>query len=95
CRDCRRVYEINIKEDRLDLVDYFIQYSSVRNDISKILEKCVDIEMLCRKIQRRKAGLQDLYKIYQMLLKLPMLKGVFNTSTFNRPLKEVFVNDLQ
>ncbi|GIX75372.1 DNA mismatch repair protein Msh2 [Caerostris extrusa] len=77
-------------EERLDIVEAFVQDSSTLNEISKLINKFIDIEMLCRKIQRRKAGLQ-------MLMKLPLLKDALlkYAGPHADVLKENFINVIQ
>ncbi|KAG8186204.1 hypothetical protein JTE90_008734 [Oedothorax gibbosus] len=84
-------------EERLDIVEAFVNDISFQNDVSKVVDKFIDVEMLCRKIQRRKANLQDLYKIYQMLQRLPSLsKSLLGYSgPHEHVLKSNFIGDLQ
>lgn len=60
-------------EERLDIVEIFVSDFVLRNETSKIISKFPDIETVCRKIQRKKANLQDLYKLYVMIKQLPEL----------------------
>ncbi|KFM76299.1 DNA mismatch repair protein Msh2, partial [Stegodyphus mimosarum] len=84
-------------EERLDIVETFVNDFSLRNETSRYISKFPDLETLSRKIQRHKANLQDLYKIYLMILQLPNL-----TSTLSKydglhadVLKANFIEDLQ
>lgn len=50
----------SLSEERLDIVEVFVNDFVVRDETSKIISKFPDIETVCRKIQRRKANLQVL-----------------------------------
>ncbi|CAL1295474.1 unnamed protein product [Larinioides sclopetarius] len=88
-----------IKQPLMDIrkIEIFVKDISLQNNVSKLIDKFIDIEMLCRKIQRRKAGLQDLYKIYQMLMKLPSLKNELLTyiGSHKAVLEENFIKEIQ
>ncbi|XP_042897659.1 DNA mismatch repair protein Msh2 [Parasteatoda tepidariorum] len=60
-------------EERLDLVDIFVQDRTFMIEVQHFLEKFVDIELLARKIHRRVINLQDFYKIHTVLTKIPNL----------------------
>lgn len=83
-------------EERLNLVEMFVKGYGFRTDMSSIISKFTDIEILCRKILNHKAGLRDLYKIYEMLQKLPMIIDTFKEDIiFNRSVQELFICDFQ
>ncbi|GFW65650.1 DNA mismatch repair protein Msh2 [Trichonephila clavipes] len=84
-----------ITKERLDVLEMFIGDLNKRQVITKIIAKFTDIEMLCRKIQRGKAGLQDLYKIYQMLKMVPMVVEALTKDFPHRCVEEIFVSDFQ
>lgn len=50
-------------EERLDIVEIFVNDFALRDETSKIISRFPDIETVCRRIQRRKASLQVLIHI--------------------------------
>ncbi|CAF3906552.1 unnamed protein product [Rotaria sordida] len=74
--------------ERLDIVDAFVNDSSIRNFITQdFLGRIPDFERLVRKFIRKKANLEDCYKIYVAVNKMPKL--IEYISEFNGPNKDV------
>lgn len=85
--------------ERQDIVEFFVENQEVRSTLYKDhLSNIPDILMLNNKLSRRRAGLQDVFKIYQVVLRLPeiirLLKAVDN-SVVNSVLVERFSDVLQ
>lgn len=54
-------------EERLDIVESFINNNEVRRDIfENHLRRIPDLQTLARKISKQKGTLQDCYKIFQV-----------------------------
>ncbi|XP_050523143.1 DNA mismatch repair protein Msh2 [Daktulosphaira vitifoliae] len=93
--------DLNKINERLDIVESLINDTDVRQQLhDQHLRLIPDLQALMRKIQRKKANLQDCYRIYHAVQKLPSLVETLNNSdhkTLNSvivmPLKEL-VNDM-
>ncbi|CAF1998318.1 unnamed protein product [Rotaria magnacalcarata] len=74
--------------ERLDIVDAFVNDTGIRNYITQdFLGRIPDFERLVRKFIRKKANLEDCYKIYVAVNKMPKLVEYIND--FNGPTKDV------
>ncbi|CAF1072794.1 unnamed protein product [Adineta steineri] len=74
--------------ERLDIVDAFVNDSSIRTFIAQdFLGRVPDFERLVRKFIRKKANLEDCYKIYVAVNKMPKL--IEYIGEFNGPKKGV------
>lgn len=61
-------------KDRHDIVECFVANSSIRNDLhDDYLKRMPDLMNLIKKIMRKKSSLQDIYKIYQVVARIPKL----------------------
>ncbi|OQV24341.1 DNA mismatch repair protein Msh2 [Hypsibius exemplaris] len=61
-------------DKRLDLVEFFVKKPSVRRTVADShLKKFPDFGPIVRKLEKRRIGLQDLYRIYQAIQKIPTL----------------------
>lgn len=61
-------------KDRLDIVECLINGSSTRIDLYEdYLKRIPDILQLAKKLMRKKASLQDVYKLYQVVIRLPRI----------------------
>ena len=89
---------LDMIKDRHDIVDCFLANSDERDDLyRKHLKSLPDILVLNKMLMRRKAGLQDIFKIYQVILRMPdileCLKRLNNCAVQNilyEPLKDVY-----
>lgn len=62
-------------EERLDIVEYFIENCDIRQDLSEnYLKKIPDLSRIYKKLHSSRATLQDCYRIYLLLKVLPHLK---------------------
>ncbi|KAJ6634018.1 DNA mismatch repair protein spellchecker 1, partial [Pseudolycoriella hygida] len=85
-----------IIKDRHDIVQCFIDDSTARTDLHEgYLKKMPDVMVLCKKLMRKKASLQDLYRLYQAVARMPkiitVLENLVNTAVDNvlvSPLKD-------
>ncbi|KAK7265022.1 hypothetical protein RJT34_32638 [Clitoria ternatea] len=93
------VKEIN---SRLDVVQAFVEDTVLRQDLRQHLKRISDIERLMHIIQKQRAGLQHLVKLYQSSIRLPFIKsalerydGQFSSMMRSRYLKplEFWTND--
>ncbi|KAJ3325179.1 MutS-like protein [Boothiomyces sp. JEL0866] len=79
---------------RQDFVEAFVTDSSLRQDLhSDILKKFPDLHRLGKKFQRGKALLQDVLRVYQVVLVLPVLIGALKNyeGEYNDLINEEFV----
>lgn len=67
------VAEINC---RLDLVQIFVEDTALRQDMRQHLKRIPDMERLTRKVDKRKASLQDIVKLYQASVRLPFIRDI-------------------
>ncbi|KAL1506027.1 hypothetical protein ABEB36_005463 [Hypothenemus hampei] len=83
--------DINIINERLDVVECFVKNAEMRSIINKeVLNKMPDLMMLSKKMSGKKAKLQDCYRLYQAINYLP---SVINnlTKLSNISIKDMFV----
>ncbi|KAJ9567286.1 hypothetical protein OSB04_003252 [Centaurea solstitialis] len=66
------VTEINV---RLDLVQAFVEDPAFRQDLRQHLKRISDIERLMRNIEKRRASLLHIVKLYQSSIRLPFIKS--------------------
>ncbi|XP_077228945.1 MUTS homolog 2 [Tasmannia lanceolata] len=66
------VNEINC---RLDLVQAFVEDTALRDDLRQHLKRISDIERLMHNLERRRAGLLHIVKLYQSSIRLPYIKS--------------------
>ncbi|XVF53954.1 hypothetical protein PTKIN_Ptkin05aG0141900 [Pterospermum kingtungense] len=66
------VSEIN---SRLDLVQAFVEDTELRRDLRQHLKRISDIERLMRNIEKTRAGLQHVVKLYQSSIRIPYIKS--------------------
>ncbi|KAF0754140.1 Uncharacterized protein FWK35_00019612, partial [Aphis craccivora] len=93
--------DLNKINERLNIVETLVTDTDIRQQLhDQHLRTIPDLQALMRKIQRKKANLQDCYRIYQAIQKLPDLVQTLSNSdntTLNSvittPLKEL-VNDM-
>ncbi|KAJ8630988.1 hypothetical protein MRB53_024311 [Persea americana] len=66
------VDEINC---RLDLVQAFVGDTALHHDLRQHLKRISDIERLMHNLQKRRASLQHIVKLYQSSIRLPYIKS--------------------
>jgi DNA mismatch repair ATPase MutS len=57
---------VNDINSRLDVVQAFVEDTVLRQDLRQHLKRISDIERLVHNLQKRKAGLQHVVKLYQV-----------------------------
>ncbi|XP_050300026.1 DNA mismatch repair protein Msh2 [Anthonomus grandis grandis] len=86
--------DLNLINERLDVVECLIKDSEIRRIISKdALTKMPDLMLLSKKLWSKKAKLQDCYRLYQAINYLPGLLYTLRKLE-NRSIKDVFINPL-
>ena len=66
--------------ERQDIVESFVANQEVQSSFHKDhLSSIPDILMLVNKLSRKRAGLQDVFKIYQIILRLPEILRLLTT----------------
>ncbi|XP_078490146.1 DNA mismatch repair protein Msh2 [Ciona intestinalis] len=64
--------DVNILEERLSIVEAFVDCSELRRSlVDEHLKKLPDFDRLSKKFHRKKATLQDSYRVYQAIKQMP------------------------
>ncbi|XP_039452393.1 DNA mismatch repair protein spellchecker 1 [Culex pipiens pallens] len=76
---------IDIIKDRQDIVKSLVDSTNVRSELHDVhLKRIPDILILIKKLLRKKASLQDIYRLYQVVLRIPivlrLLESIENTA---------------
>lgn len=86
--------DINHINERLDLVEFFVENNEIRESLNSIhLKKVPDLIRLSKKFEQKKASLVDCVRVYQLIKSLPAIKKCL-ISKDSSILKQVFVNVL-
>lgn len=72
---------------RHDCVQAFCEATELRQEVRQHLKRIPDIERLVRKVERRRASLQDIVKLYQASVRLPFIREALEQ--YQGPLREV------
>lgn len=83
-------------KDRLDFVQCLVESPSTLTDLhDDHLKKIPDVMMLTRRLMRKKATLQDIFRLYQVVLRVPVLikklidlENVTVNNVLSDPMKE-------
>ncbi|OVA06755.1 DNA mismatch repair protein MutS [Macleaya cordata] len=88
------VNEINY---RLDLVQAFVEDTALRQDLRQHLKRISDIERLMHNLEKRRAGLQHIVKLYQSSIRLPYIKSALERydGQFSSLIKEKYLDQLE
>ncbi|KAL4282245.1 hypothetical protein GQ457_03G012940 [Hibiscus cannabinus] len=87
------VSEIN---SRLDLVQVFVEDAELRQDLRQHLRRISDIVQLMRNVERRKAGLQHIVKLYQSSIRIPYIKSALEKcGQFSSLIKERYLEPFE
>ncbi|GAB2226312.1 hypothetical protein Drorol1_Dr00022114 [Drosera rotundifolia] len=88
------VSEIN---SRLDLVQAFVEDAELRQDLRQHLKRICDIERLSNHLQKKRAGLQHVVKLYQSSIRLPYIKAPLEryNGQFSALIKQRFEEPLE
>uniref|UniRef100_H2YRN3 DNA mismatch repair protein MSH2 n=1 Tax=Ciona savignyi TaxID=51511 RepID=H2YRN3_CIOSA len=66
--------DVNHLEERLSVVEAFVEISELRRSLAdEHLKKLPDFDRLSKKFHRKKASLQDSYRVYQAIKQLPYI----------------------
>uniref|UniRef100_A0A2P2J8B8 DNA mismatch repair protein MSH2 n=1 Tax=Rhizophora mucronata TaxID=61149 RepID=A0A2P2J8B8_RHIMU len=88
------VNEINC---RLDLVQVFVEDTALRQDLRQHLKRISDIERLVHNLEKRRAGLQHIVKLYQSSIRFPYIKSALERydGPFSFLIKERYLDPLE
>ncbi|XP_068308562.1 DNA mismatch repair protein MSH2-like [Pyrus communis] len=67
--------DVNEINSRLDLVQAFVEDPALRQDLRQHLKRISDIERLMHNLEKKRAGLQHIVKLYQSCIRLPYVKS--------------------
>ncbi|KAM1186681.1 hypothetical protein ACFX1Q_016582 [Malus domestica] len=67
--------DVNEINSRLDLVQAFVEDPALRHDLRQHLKRISDIERLMHNLEKKRAGLQHIVKLYQSCIRLPYIKS--------------------
>lgn len=96
--NCQSNLILLFPEERLNIVEAFLSDTQLRQSLQEEqLRRVPDFQRLAKKFQSRRATLQDCYKVYQALDKLPLLLEVLESHDGPRKslLMEVFTNPMK
>ncbi|XP_030532305.1 DNA mismatch repair protein MSH2 isoform X2 [Rhodamnia argentea] len=81
---------------RLDLVQAFVDDTGLRQDLRQHLKRISDIERLVHNLNKRRAGLQHIVKLYQSSARVPYIKSTLHNydGKFSSLIKEQYVVEL-
>nr|GMC74063.1 DNA mismatch repair protein MSH2 [Ipomoea batatas] len=87
------VNEINC---RLDLVQAFVEDAELRQGLRQHLKRISDVERLVRNLEKKRAGLVHIVKLYQSSIRLPYIKGALERydGQFASLIKERYLDHL-
>uniref|UniRef100_A0A182JP70 DNA mismatch repair proteins mutS family domain-containing protein n=1 Tax=Anopheles christyi TaxID=43041 RepID=A0A182JP70_9DIPT len=75
------VQDYEIIKDRHDIVEYLFNNTMVRSELyDNHLKKLPDIMFVLKRLLRRKASLQDIFRLYQIILRVPRILTLLETN---------------
>lgn len=88
------VEEINC---RLDLVQSFVEDAALRQDLRQHLKRISDIERLTHNLERKRASLVHVVKLYQSSIRVPYIKSVLerHDGQFATLIRERYIDSLE
>lgn len=70
----------DIIKDRHDIVECFVDSATVRSELHDIhMKRLPDILIVVKKLLRKKASLQDIFRLYQVVLRMPKIIRLLET----------------
>ncbi|CAJ2634896.1 unnamed protein product [Trifolium pratense] len=89
--------DVNEINSRLDVVQAFVEDTVLRQDLRQHLKRISDIERLVHNLQKRRAGLQHVVKLYQSSIRLPYIKSALDRydGQFSSMMKSRYLKDLE
>ncbi|XP_043280096.1 DNA mismatch repair protein Msh2 isoform X2 [Venturia canescens] len=87
--------DLSLIKERHDIVEQLVNDSNLRSCLSDDhLQRIPDLQQLAKKLSRKKAGLQDCYKIYLCVSNLPVLLEILSSSSPTPVMRAMFVEPL-
>ncbi|KAL7223229.1 hypothetical protein ACSBR1_024818 [Camellia fascicularis] len=89
--------DVNEINSRLDLVQAFVEDTALRQDLRQHLKRISDMERLMRYLEKRRAVLQHIVKLYQSSIRLPYIKGALERydGQFSSLIKQRYLDPLE
>lgn len=89
--------DVNEINARLDIVQAFVEDTALRQDLRQHLKRISDIERLVRNLEKKRANLAHIVKLYQSTIRLPYIKGALERyeGEFTTLIKEKYLDPLE
>lgn len=89
--------DVNEINARLDIVQAFVDDTALRQDLRQHLKRVSDIERLMHNLEKRRAGLQHIVKLYQSSIRLPYIRSALQQydGQFSSLIKERYLDPLE
>lgn len=89
--------DVNEINSRLDLVQAFVEDTALRQDLRQHLKRISDMERLMRYLEKRRAVLQHIVKLYQSSIRLPYIKSALERydGQFSSLIKQRYLDPLE
>ncbi|KAJ1394697.1 P-loop containing nucleoside triphosphate hydrolase [Sesbania bispinosa] len=89
--------DVNEINSRLDVVQAFVEDTVLRQDLRQHLKRISDIERLVHNLQKQRAGLQHIVKLYQSTIRLPYIKSALERydGQFSSMMKSRYLEPLE
>ncbi|GAV69895.1 MutS_V domain-containing protein/MutS_I domain-containing protein/MutS_II domain-containing protein/MutS_IV domain-containing protein/MutS_III domain-containing protein [Cephalotus follicularis] len=89
--------DVNEINTRLNLVQAFVEDTALRQVLRQHLKRIADIERLMHYLEKRRAGLQHIVKLYQSSMRLPHIKSALEQydGQFLSLIKERYLDPLE
>ncbi|KAJ6387215.1 hypothetical protein OIU78_017013 [Salix suchowensis] len=89
--------DVDAINSRLDLVQAFVEDTVLRQDLRQHLKRISDIERLMHIVEKGRAGLHHIVKLYQSIIRLPYIKGALEQydGQFSSLVKEKYLDFLE
>lgn len=88
--------DVNEINSRLDLVQAFVDDTELRQDLRQHLKRISDIDRLMRNLEKKRANLLHIVKLYQSSIRLPYIKSALEryAGQFASLIKERYLDPL-